>query len=64
MRICEYQAERHGVEFLRFCSERMGGEPATDVRRYMDYLIDANPYRRNEDAEHFIEGLRKAGRPA
>ena len=58
------EAERHSAEFLRFCRERMGGDPATDVKRYMAWLIDANAYRRDEDAEHFIEGLRKAGLPA
>lgn len=59
-----HEAERHSAEFLRFCRERMGGDPATNVKRYMAWLIDANAYRRDEDAEHFIEGLRKAGLPA
>ena len=58
------EAERHSAEFLRFCREHMGGDPTTDVKRYMDWLINANAYRRDEDAEHFIEGLRKAGLPA
>jgi TolB-like protein len=58
------EAERHIAEFLRSRSEHMGGDPATDVKRYMDWLIDANAYQRDEDAEHFIAGLRKAGLPA
>jgi TolB-like protein/cytochrome c-type biogenesis protein CcmH/NrfG len=58
------EAERHSVEFLRSRSEHMGGDPATDVKRYMDWLINANAYRRDEDTEHFIAGLRKAGLPA
>ena len=58
------EAERHSAEFLRFCREHMGGDPTTDVKRYMDWLINANAYRRDEDAEHFIEGVRKAGLPA
>ncbi|MCZ6771486.1 MAG: BTAD domain-containing putative transcriptional regulator [Proteobacteria bacterium] len=58
------EAERHIAEFLRSRSEHMGGDPATDVKRYMDWLINANAYRRDEDAEHFIAGLRKAGLPA
>ena len=58
------EAERHKAEFLRFCRERFGGDPETDIKRYMDWLIKANAYRREEDTEHFIEGLRKAGLPA
>ncbi len=57
-------AERHAAEFLRSSRERMGGDPASDVKRYMAWLIAANAYRRDEDAEHFIQGLRKAGLPA
>lgn len=58
------EAQRHSEEFLRYCSERFGGNPASDMERYMAWLVATNVYRREEDARHFIEGLRKAGLPA
>ncbi len=35
------EAEHYRTEFLRFCRERMGGNLATDVKRYMAWLIDS-----------------------
>ena len=58
------EADQHAQAFLRYCTERLGGDPASDIGRYMDWVIRANVYRREDDAQHFIEGLRKAGLPA
>jgi TolB-like protein len=56
-------AQPHMVEFIRSTCERLGGDPETDVARYMDAMIKSNPYMRPEDSAHFIEGLRLAGLP-
>jgi len=55
------EAERHAAGFLEFCSDRMGGEPRTDLWRYVEWLLNVNVYRQEEDAAHFVEGLRLAG---
>lgn len=57
-------AERHGQEFVRYCSEHFGSDPKSELPRYMEWLVEANTFLRPEDATFYVEGLRKAGLPA
>ncbi len=56
-------AKHHSREFLRFCASHLGGDPASEIHRYMTWLVDSNAYRRVEDRDHFLLGLRSAGLP-
>ncbi len=56
-------ARPHVDEFIRHVCERLGGDPETDVPRYLGAMIKSNPYLRPEDAAHFVDGLRLAGLP-
>jgi tetratricopeptide (TPR) repeat protein len=56
-------ASPHVDEFIRHSCERLGGDPETDVPRYVDAMIEANSFMRPDDAAHFAEGLRLAGLP-
>ena len=56
-------ARPHVDEFIRSSCERLGGDPETDVPRYVNAIVRANPYMRPEDSAHFVEGLRLAGLP-
>jgi tetratricopeptide (TPR) repeat protein len=40
------------------------GDPAAGPSEYVDWLVDVSYLRRDEDAERFREGLRRAGLPA
>jgi len=53
----------HVDEFIRHSCERLGGDPDTDVPRYVGAMIKSNPFMRPDDAAHFVEGLRLAGLP-
>ena len=57
-------ARPHVDEFIRSSCERLGGDPETDVPRYVNALVKANTYMRPDDLAHFVEGLRLAGLPA
>ena len=56
-------AKPHVDEFIRSSCERLGGDPLTDVPRYVDAMVKSSPYVRPEDSAHFVEGIRLAGLP-
>jgi len=56
-------ARPHVDEFIRYSCERLGGDPETDAPKYVGWLIKASPYLREEDSDHFLEGVRRAGFP-
>ena len=41
----------------------IGGAPAVAQGRVVGLLLENNPYCRQEDLDHFAEGMRKAGIP-
>lgn len=57
-------AERHAKQFIQTSTERLGGDPATDVPHFVEAVIESSPYADEEDTAHFAEGLRRAGLPA
>ena len=56
-------ARPHVEEFIRYSYERLGGDPDTDVPRYVKALVTASPFMLPDDLAHFVEGLRLAGLP-
>lgn len=56
-------AERHAKQFIQTSSERLGGDPATDVPYFVDAVIESSPYAADDDTAHFAEGLQRAGLP-
>src|SRR5262249_3491730 len=44
-------------------AETPGGSQAIADGRVVELLLENNPYRRQEDRDHFAEGMRKAGVP-
>jgi hypothetical protein len=39
----------------------MGGDPDTDLQKYVDFLIDTQPFVNNSDLQSFKQGLELAG---
>jgi adenylate cyclase len=58
-------AEAHAMmeEFLRVAESDMPVFPGRRLRDWDDYWQNATSYRRQEDQDHLMEGLRKAGLP-
>ena len=57
-------AAPHVAEFIRKSCERgVGSDPDTDVPRYVEEMLNSNPFVRPDDAAHLSEGVRLAGLP-
>ena len=54
-------AQQHIKEFIRLSCEQMGGDPDTDLQKYVDFLIDTQPFVNNSDLQSFKQGLELAG---
>ncbi len=54
-------ARQHINEFIRLSCEMLGGDPDTDMQKYLDFLINTQPYVNDSDLQFFVDGLELAG---
>jgi adenylate cyclase len=58
------EAKRQSDAFLAHAADSWCGDPAATVAQKLDWVLELLPLRRDADAEHFRDGLRRAGLPA
>ncbi len=54
-------ARQHINEYIRLACEMMGGDPDTDLQKYVDFLLDTQPFVNDNDLQNFTQGLELAG---
>jgi TolB-like protein/tetratricopeptide (TPR) repeat protein len=55
------RAERHAAEFRQVFAERITPGRAPEPGEMLRWLVHVNPFRRDEDLQHFTKALRLAG---
>ncbi len=55
------QARSAAVEFVEVASAGMAACGAPLPETWLDFLAQRAPYKRQEDMDHYLDGLRKAG---
>ncbi len=58
------QARSAAEEFVKFASAGMAECGASLPESWLDFQAQRAPYKRQEDLDHYLDGLRKAGLPA
>jgi adenylate cyclase len=58
------QARSTAEEFVEVASAGMAASGGALPESWLDYLAQRSPYKRQEDLDHYLDGLRKAGLPA
>ncbi len=59
----ERVARRKAEQFLREFAAIWAGDPSAGPKDYVRWIIESNPFTRDEDRERLVEGLRLAGLP-
>lgn len=59
----ELEARRAMADYLANASTEMAAYPGTDSDRWRQYWAVATPFKNQEDLEHLLDGLHKAGLP-
>jgi TolB-like protein len=57
-------ARRHAKEFADYFRTNIAGHLEQTATECADWLLYLSPYQRQSDADHLLEGLRRAGLPA
>ncbi len=55
------QARSAAEEFVEFAGAGMAASGARLPGSWLDFLAQRNPYKHQEDLDHYLDGLRKAG---